>query len=55
MKIEVKDKDIYMIWKNPETNEEIGLHPDWYQENGTPITEDGDDYIYERTEIDIKE
>lgn len=49
----VADSKIHMIWQCPDTGEEIAVHPDWYQDNGTPISpETGEDCIYLRTEIE---
>jgi hypothetical protein len=48
---EVPDEAVRHIWKDEETGEEIEISPDWYQNNGTPITEYGDDMVYVRTEI----
>ena len=49
----IPDNKIHHIWSDPDTGEEISINPDFYQDNGTPINETGDDYIYERTEIEI--
>lgn len=48
----VEDRKIYHIWKDSE-GEEHAVHPDFYEENGTPICpESGDDMEYIRTEIE---
>jgi hypothetical protein len=54
--ITVDDNKVRNIWKadcdcNNDDNECV-IHPDWYQNNGTPTCgECGQDYIYESTEI----
>ena len=50
----IADNKVRHIWADPENqSEEITVSPDWYQQNGTPITpETGEDMIYIRTEIE---
>jgi len=46
------DQHILHHWINEEDpDEEAWVHPDFYQENGTPMTSDGDDMIYVATHI----
>lgn len=45
------DKNVQHIWKDTATGEEFAVSPTFYQENGTPIDDEGDDCEYLRTEI----
>jgi len=50
--IVIEDVSVINIWGS--TNDpslEVGITPDWYQDNGTPIDDEGDDMVYLRTEI----
>jgi len=48
----VPDAKIYHIWRDSK-GEEHAVHPDFYEENGTPVDGDsGDDMVYVRTEIE---
>lgn len=47
----VQDDKIFHIWADPDTGEEIEVTPDWYEQNGTPCTENGDCH-YLRTEME---
>ena len=50
--ITVPDSCVVNIWKCQDTGDEISITPDWYEQNGTPITpETGQDMVYLRTEI----
>lgn len=50
--IVVPDQCVQNIWKCQDTGKEISITPDWYEQNGTPITpETGQDMVYLRTEI----
>ena len=52
--IVVPDSSVQNIWKCQDTGEEISITPDWYEQNGTPITpETGQDMVYLRTEINL--
>ena len=51
----IADSLVFHIWKDTDTGEEIAITPDWYEENGTPITvETGEDCKYLRTEIVVR-
>lgn len=48
----IPDNCVFNIWKCQDTGEEISITPDWYEQNGIPITpETGKDMVYLRTEI----
>ena len=47
----IEDAKVRHIWKDVETGDEVIVSPDWYEDNGTPIGESGDDMVYVRTEI----
>ena len=50
--ITLPDSAILCIWKCQNTGEEISVTPDWYEQNGIPVSpETGDDMVYLRTEI----
>jgi hypothetical protein len=50
----IKDANVINIWGSSNDSDiEVALTPDWYEENGTPIDDEGDDMIYIRTEIRI--
>ena len=46
----IPNENIRHVWADSEGNE-VTVSPDWYEDNGTPIGEDGDDMVYVRTEI----
>lgn len=47
----IADSKIRHIWANSDGTGETAISPDYYQDNGTPTNDDGDDMIYVRTEI----
>jgi len=49
----VSDSNVRHIWKCPlcKHGEPIDLPPNWYQDNGTPLCECGEDMEYLYTEI----
>ena len=47
----VPDHKIYMIWWSPTLGESAEIHPDWYQDNGTPIDSEGQYMEYLETRI----
>jgi hypothetical protein len=47
----IDDVNICHIWATPDGKQEISVSPSWYQSNGTPCDDDGEDMIYVRTEI----
>jgi len=52
----IDDNKVQHIWKCEEDDcrmkgVTIIVSPDWYQENGTPLCECGEDCIYQHTEI----
>jgi hypothetical protein len=51
MRTIVKDSDVAHIWCDPETKEEIVVYSSFYKNSGTPITDEGDDMEYVRTEV----
>lgn len=47
----IPDQELHHVWFDKVSGEEITVTPDWYQQNGTPITaETGEDMEYLRTE-----
>ena len=54
--ITLPDSAILCIWKCQDIGQEISVTPDWYEQNGTPISpETGDDMVYLHTEINCTE
>ncbi len=47
----VSDTKIYMVWVSPTLDESAEIHPDWYQDNGTPMDSEGQDMEYLETRI----
>ena len=47
----IADSDIRNVWQDVETQELVYITPDWYEQNGTPQNEDGQDFTYLYTEI----
>jgi hypothetical protein len=47
--IKVPDSQIQHVWKSGD--DEVRVTPDWYEQNGTPINDEGEDYEYSHTEI----
>ncbi len=54
----VEDSKIFHYWKKAKLDDcdstvvEAVVHPDFYEENGTPICECGMDFEYDHTEIE---
>ncbi len=46
----IPDNQIRHVWAD-ENGEEITISPAWYEDNGTPVGDNGDDMKYIRTEI----
>lgn len=55
----IQDEKVVHIWVNDLCEDcavlVISVHPDWYQENGTPQCECGEDLIYSHTQIQVEE
>jgi hypothetical protein len=49
--IEIDDSKVRHIWQDLDTGEEVSIFPAWYEENGTPLSNNGEDMVYLRTEI----
>ena len=54
----IEDSRVINVWQGNREDEngneesyETEVTPDWYQDNGTPMDEMGDDMTYVRTEI----
>ena len=48
----IADKAVRNIWKCEDCDETAEIHPDWYEQNGTPMcTECDRDMVYSHTEI----
>lgn len=52
--VKIADNQIRHVWNDEEGNE-VYISPDWYQCNGTPMTEHGEDMEYSHTEILVME
>lgn len=51
----ISDSSIIHHWRNPENhNEEAWVHPDFYQDNGTPLASSGEDMEYVGTYLKRK-
>ncbi len=56
----ISDINVRHIWVKAETDDcpckenEISIQPDWYENNGTPSCECGQDMQYSHTEINIE-
>ena len=49
--IRVPDTEIRHVWVG-DSDEDVHVSPNWYEENGTPIDPDtGDDMSYSHTEV----
>lgn len=46
----IPDHQLIHIWKSNNSDQIAEVTPDWYEHNGTPIDEDGDDMTYIRSE-----
>jgi hypothetical protein len=49
--VRIKDADIKNVWKSKSSGETVEITPDWYEQNGTPIDDDGEGFVYSHTEI----
>lgn len=50
----VPDEKVRHDWKCPECNAKERVSPDFYQDNGTPMCSDCEEYmIYVRTQIEV--
>jgi len=47
----VNDEKIKMLWRCSECKEEANVNPSFYQDNGTPMCEEGEDMDYIETNI----
>ena len=47
----IDDNKIRHVWVSEYGEESAVVSPDWYEENGTPIDESGEDMVYSHTEI----
>ncbi len=49
--VTVPDIEVRHVWTG-DSDKDVYVSPDWYEENGTPVDPDtGDDMSYVRTEI----
>ena len=49
----IPDNAVQHVWRCKDTSEEVYVSPDWYEENGTPISpETGEECEYLYTVID---
>jgi len=53
----ISESKVYLVWKRSqecicEDEEVIRIHPEWLQDNGTPMCNCGNDYVYTHTEIE---
>lgn len=47
----INDDDVLHVWVDDETNEEVNVSPDFYEENGEPCNDQGDVLRYSHTLI----
>ena len=49
----ISNDKVRHVWFAPQDNDEqVSVRPDWYEQNGTPTSSDGEDMIYSHTEVD---
>ncbi len=53
-RLNVKDSEVYTVWTCQECPESIFIHPDFFQDNGTPMCCD-QDMIYDRTFVETED
>ena len=53
-RLDVKDTEVYTVWTCQECPESIFIHPDFFQDNGTPMCCD-QDMIYDRTFVETED
>jgi len=53
-RLDVKDTEVYTVWTCQECPESIFIHPDFFQDNGTPMCCD-QDMIYDKTFVEIED
>jgi formamidopyrimidine-DNA glycosylase len=49
--IKINDENVLHVWINDETNEEVHVSPDFYQDNGEPCDDCGEVLRYSHTLI----
>lgn len=50
----IEDSSIIHYWYAPQANDEMAeVNPDWYEQNGIPISQDGEDMVYSHTEVHL--
>ncbi len=49
----VRDVEVLNVWRDKETGDEIHIPPTFYEDNGTPLGDNGADMAYVRTEVDV--
>jgi hypothetical protein len=47
----INDDDVLHVWVDDESNEEVNVSPDFYEENGEPCNDQGDVLRYSHTLI----
>ena len=47
----INDDDVLHVWVDVESNEEVNVSPDFYEENGEPCNDQGDVLRYSHTLI----
>ena len=52
-RLNVKDSEVFTVWTCKECPEAIFVHPDFFQDNGTPMCCD-QDMIYDRTFVETE-
>ena len=53
-RLDVKDSEVFTVWTCKECPEAIFIHPDFFQDNGTPMCCD-QDMIYDRTFVETED
>jgi len=50
----VKDENVISYWECEDCHDKVGITPDWYEQNGTPVCVECDrDMLYGWTEVNI--
>jgi formylmethanofuran dehydrogenase subunit E len=50
----VKDEDVLSYWECEDCHDKVGITPDWYEQNGTPVCVECDrDMLYGYTEVNV--
>ena len=49
----VREESVLSYWKCEDCHDKVGIEPNWYEQNGTPVCCECDrDLLYSHTEVD---